>query len=176
MMRFLVLSDSHRNRFNIASAVKRMPDCDAILFLGDGIGDFDDTNRFDSHPLWCVRGNCDMFSFFNNSSENIPEELILHFEEYTVMMMHGHRFGVKSSLEHAIIYASNANADILLFGHTHTPFEKYLPEGKKIGDITLSKPLYLFNPGSIGQMNSGSYSFGTMTLTSKGVLFGHGKL
>ena len=171
MLNFLVLSDSHRNRANVEEAVRRSRGIDAILFLGDGLGDLGYEPSYMSIPVFSVRGNCD--SFF---SGEVEDELILHFEEYTVMMMHGHRYGVKSSYSAAAAHAANAGADILLFGHTHIPEEKYLPEGEEVCGAKLIKPLRIFNPGSIGTMSAGRYSFGTMTLDKKGVLFGHGKL
>jgi putative phosphoesterase len=171
MMNFLILSDSHRNRANAMEAVKRSRNIDAILFLGDGLGDLGYDQSFMSLPVFSVRGNCDMFF-----SGDVEDELILHFEEYTVMMMHGHRFGVKSSFSAAAAHAANKGADILLFGHTHIPMEKYLDAGEEICGAKLKKPLHVFNPGSIGTSSAGHYSFGTMTLDKKGILFGHGKI
>ena len=171
MLNFLILSDSHRNHANVDEAVKRSRNTDAILFLGDGLGDFrhEENFRFRSIPLYCVRGNCDMFSF-----ENAEDELLLHFEEYTVMMMHGHRYGVKSSLSAAAAHAAKEEADVLLFGHTHVFIEKRIPEGTDVCGITLKKPLYLFNPGSIGV--GPVYSFGLLTFNGGEVLPSHGNL
>ena len=60
--------------------------------------------------------------------------------------------------------AMDKNADIVLFGHTHTPELKYVSE--------YEKPFYLFNPGSIG---SGKGSYGILTLTEgQEPLFSHG--
>ena len=171
MLNFLILSDSHRSRANVEEAVMKSRGVDAILFLGDGLGDLGYEPSFMSIPVFSVRGNCDAFF-----SGEVEEELILHFEEYTVMMMHGHRFGVKSSFSAAAAYAASKGADILLFGHTHTPMEKYLAAGEELCGVPLKKPLHIFNPGSIGTMSAGHYSFGTMTLDKKGVLFGHGKI
>ena len=171
MLNFLILSDSHRSRANVEEAVMKSRGVDAILFLGDGLGDLGYEPSFMSIPVFSVRGNCDAFF-----SGEVEEELILHFEEYTVMMMHGHRFGVKSSYSAAAAYAASKGADILLFGHTHTPMEKYLAAGEELCGVPLKKPLHIFNPGSVGTMSAGHCSFGTMTLDKKGVLFGHGKI
>ncbi len=173
-MNFLILSDSHGREINIERAVERSKELDAIFFLGDGLSDFDDLYRYKSLPLFCVRGNCDLFSSFSFS--DVKDELVLRFEEYTVMLMHGHRYGVKSSLDAAAAHAANAGADILLYGHTHEPFERRLPSGSEVCGAALKKDLYLFNPGSIGSMNAGHFSFGTLTLKKNGILFGHGKL
>lgn len=169
-MRFLILSDSHRQRRNVESAALRVGNIDAILFLGDGVTDLGYESAYDGIPVFRVRGNCDIFSVIG--IEEPPEELFLTFDEYTVMLTHGHLFGVKSSPDAAAAYAARKGADILLFGHTHEPLEKYFAAGTEIGGVTLEKPLYLFNPGSIGMGGS----FGTLSLSQKGILFSHGKI
>lgn len=174
-MNFLIFSDSHRNVQFLNEAIRRSHNTDAILFLGDGSGDLGYESRYMDIPVYSVLGNCDLFSLFQ---QNTPKkELLLHFDEYTVLMIHGHLYGVKSSYEAAAAHAARLGADILLFGHTHKPLEKRLTEGEEIGGVILKKPLYIFNPGSIGQRGEdGHYSFGTLTLSKKGILFGHGKI
>lgn len=172
-MNFLILSDSHRSRENIRRAVELNRRADAILFLGDGIDDFEGENSFMGTPLFKVRGNCDAFSF--SDLRNAPEELSLNFEGRHILMMHGHRFGVKSSYERALSYAYQKGADILLFGHTHLPTEKYIPCGEELCGTVFERDMYLFNPGSIGQRTDGAYHFGTLSISQKGLLFGHGK-
>ena len=175
-MNFLILSDSHKKRDHIAEAVDRNPQLDAILYLGDGTSDFDDKNRYRGIPLYCVRGNCDVYGY----DRALPEELILHFDEYTIMMMHGHLYDTSPTyFDKAATHAANAGADVLLFGHTHFPIEKYLPGGMVVDGVELKKPLYVFNPGCIGRIAEGVggyYYFGTMKTTPHGVIFGHGRI
>ena len=173
-MNFLILSDSHGRAINIERAYERSRELDGIFFLGDGLSDFDDLYRYKNTPLFCVRGNCDLFSSF--SFGDVKDELILHFEEYTVMLMHGHRYGVKDSLSAAIAHAAKAGADVLLYGHTHVPLERRIEAGEEYCGVTLKKPLYVFNPGSVGTLSAGYFSFGTLTVRRNGLLFGHGKL
>ena len=172
-MNFLVLSDSHRNRKNIDRAVALNRRADAILFLGDGIDDLGGESAFMGIPVFAVRGNCDVFSF--SHSQNFPEELSLSFEGRNILMMHGHRFGVKISEDRALSYAYQKGADILLFGHTHIPTEKYIPCGETVNETVFERGMYLFNPGSIGQRTDGEYHFGTLSISPRGILFGHGK-
>ena len=174
-MNFLILSDSHRKCDHIAEAVHRSPQLDAILYLGDGTSDFDDRYRYRGIPLYCVRGNCDVYG----EDIELPFELVLNFDEYTVMMMHGHLFDTSPTyFDKAAAHAAKAGADVLLFGHTHFPIEKYLPEGTELCGVTLKKPLYVFNPGCLGRIREdvGYYSFGTMKTTKKGIIFGHGRI
>ena len=170
-MNFLILSDSHRQKRNVDAAIKKAGKIDAIFFLGDGVYDFGPESTYNGTPLFYVRGNCDVFSLFDTNEH--PQELLVTFDEYTIMLTHGHLFGVKSSLDAAAAYAARKGADVLLFGHTHEPIEKYLPAGTEIGGVTLEKPLCLFNPGSIG---TGSLTFGTLCTSKKGLLFSHGKI
>ena len=70
-----------------------------------------------------------------------------------------------------IAQAAKFDADIVLFGHTHEAYEETIPEGTLIGGKSLTRPMYLFNPGSIAQG-----SFGTLVLKRDCVLFSHGSL
>lgn len=169
-MTLLVLSDSHGQRDNIEKAIQRAARPEAILFLGDGLRDIDSV--FTEFPVFSVRGNCD---FFGASSFDEPDERILRFGEYTVMMMHGHTHSVKSGPERAIAYAASKGADILLYGHTHTRHEQYIQKGTTVLGATLKKPIWVLNPGSIGSSYDG-YSFGTVTIRQKSVLLGFGTL
>ena len=176
-MNFLVIADSHRKTEHIREAVRRCMPLDAILYLGDGASDFDDLTRYEGIPLFAVRGNCDMAI-----EPPLPEELILSFDEYTIMMMHGHLYGTTPyDFEKAAAHAAKNGADVLLFGHTHFPIEKYLPEGTLLLGKPILKPLYVFNPGCLGRIAEGvggRYCFGTMkTLTApRGIAFAHGKI
>lgn len=170
-MTALILSDSHGKADMVARAVRQAGRVDLLLFLGDGLRDL--YGLEESMPVVSVRGNCDLFSFFGDNS--VPEERIIRLGEYTVLMMHGHTAGVKASYVSAAERAARLGADILLFGHTHQRFERYLGEGTELLDLTLKKPLYIFNPGSIGQPREGCPSFGLMTLRDNGVLLSHGE-
>lgn len=173
-MNFLILSDSHRRRENLLRALGRAGHADGILFLGDGLSDLPHGDSFEGIPIYAVRGNCDSFTF--SDSDRYPEELLLRFGEYTVLMTHGHLFGVKASYERAAAHACARGADILLFGHTHIPLEKYLPAFSAPDTAALRRGIYIFNPGSIGEPRDGAPSFGTMEIRGKTVLFGHGSL
>ena len=162
-MDILIISDSHGRVDNIREVTERCRGAKEILFLGDGLRDID-AAWLDS--AICVRGNCDMFG-----AQDLPDERILRFGEYTVMMIHGHTYSVKSGIERAAAVAAQRGADMLVFGHTHTPFDKLLPEGSEIGGVLLQKPLRLFNPGALKDG-----SFGTLTLRNGAPLTSFGKI
>ena len=172
-MELLIVSDSHGRAENIQVAISRqVKSPDAVLFLGDGARDLDRLFLVDI-PLWAVRGNCDWSS--SDFADRI--ERLLYLEGHTILMTHGHEWGVKGGLGALIVHAADLGADIVLFGHTHKPTLETIAVGEKVGKTTLSCPMYLFNPGSIGYNEDGEgYSFGTLTLRGDVVLFGHGRL
>ncbi len=171
-LNLLILSDSHGRMDALAEAIRRV--CpNGILFAGDGLADFSSLPL--SCPLWAVRGNCD--SVFrplirNGVVENIPEEELISLGSLRILLMHGHRFGVKGGLGAAVAYAAKRDADILIFGHTHAPLELHVPLDNTT--LPLSRPLTAFNPGSIGDRRTPS--FGTLTIRNGIPLFGHGVL
>ena len=168
-MTLLVISDSHGKIDRIEKAVALNPNCDAILFLGDCLRDLDRAEILGCQVI-AVRGNCD------NSSLCEPDERMLRFGEYNIMLMHGHRFGVKGGDGTAIAYAAKKGADVLLYGHTHTRLERYLDEGEIVGDRVLERAISVFNPGSIGEPRDGRPSFGVIVIRGRDILFSHGEL
>ena len=176
MKRILVFSDSHGYLDHIREILKKEQP-DMIIHLGDCVRDVYELQReFPEHTIEYVKGNCDIFS----SDKSLPENLLLHLDEYTVMMTHGHLFGTTpTDFEKAAAYAAENGADVLLFGHTHFPIEKYLPEGTLLCGNPLKKPLYVFNPGCLGRIAEGvggHYYFGTMRTSKSGIIFAHGKI
>ena len=167
-MEFLIFSDSHGSASNMSRALDRqIKTPDAILFLGDGARDLDRLFVCDT-PIWAVRGNCDWYS----SDLADKTERLLHFEGHTILICHGHEWGVKSGMGALIAHAAEVDADIVLFGHTHVPTVTTIAAGENVGKTVLSRPMYLFNPGSIGYEGS----FGVLTLKGENVLLSHGKL
>ena len=167
-MELLIVSDSHGCAENIQCALERqIKTPDAVLFLGDGARDLDRLFLVDT-PLWAVRGNCD-WSFSDYADKT---ERVLYLEGHTILMTHGHEWGVKGGLGALIAHAAEVGADIVLFGHTHKPYLKMLPVDEQVGKTVLSRPMYLFNPGSIGYDGN----FGTLIVKGDIVLLSHGKL
>lgn len=161
---FLIFSDSHGKSDAMQSVLDRqIRTPDAVFFLGDGLRDTEwlDMNGAD---LYDVRGNCDWFG-----GGDTPDERTLCFEGHKIFLTHGHAYGVKGGVGALLAHAAQMDADIVLFGHTHTPLCQALPIGETVGGMVLTRPLYLFNPGSLG-----AGSFGTLTLRGETVLFSHG--
>ena len=169
-MEFLIFSDSHGKADGMLRALKRQPKPPlAVFYLGDG---FRDALRLElgGIPLYAVRGNCDLFC--GGAPEECPEERLVRVGDHLALVTHGAAYGVKSGLGGLIGGAVRAGADLALYGHTHQPRLDTLPAGTEVCGTVLKRPLYLFNPGSIGQGGS----FGTLTVQGDNVLFAHGRI
>ena len=170
MMELLVVSDTH-GRSDRLEEVLRRTGTDTLLFLGDGLRDLDviDEARV---TVRAVRGNCDWFS-----AAAAPQLRLEIFGAYRILMMHGHTAGVKASLAVAIDTALDNEADVLLYGHTHEPFEKMLlPDTVLENGRVLKKPLLIVCPGSLGEPRRGAPTFATLTIRANGILAGFGQL
>ena len=144
-MKILVFSDSHGKYERMAKVISR-DKYDAVLFLGDGINDFDRLcqSYIGSARLIAVKGNCDFF-------DGTPEERIIDLDGFRVLMLHGHTKNVKHGTGVLEYYAREKEVDLVLYGHTHS---------RDIRRIDGEKPFYIFNPGSIGASSYLSPSFG----------------
>ena len=148
MKKVLVLSDSHGDVEAMVRAVERERP-DLVLHLGDLCRDFDELRRRlpMTQAMQNVCGNCDGFT-------EVPDQRVLLVEGRRILMMHGHRYEVKLGYARAMWAAREAQAELLLFGHTHIPFCEEL-EG-----------LWVLNPGSC-QGRRGTY--GIIELSGGGV-------
>lgn len=130
-MRILVLSDSHGRVTPMEEALEAVRP-QRIFHLGDGWADARELHRrYPAIPLHQVAGNCDY-------RPSALEEETLLLEGQRILLCHGHRFGVKTSLLQAGFAAEERQLDAFLFGHTHQPFHD------RRGRCTF------LNPGSIG--------------------------
>lgn len=156
MIRLLVLSDSHRNKFNVFSAIENEPTAEIVYFLGDGFHDIEEAKMIygDKKAFIIVRGNCDLYC-------DCPEKDIRTIGGKKILAVHGHNECVKYGLSKLEQDALFEKYDIALFGHTH------MPEHKNNTDYSVQ----LFNPGSIRE---GSY--GVIDITDNGVMFIHKRL
>ena len=172
-MTLLVLSDSHGRPDHIEEAIRRARP-DGILFAGDGLRDLSRVEI--TAPLWAVAGNCDWLTspvIVNGQTLETDTEELISVEGVRILLMHGHRYDVKSGPTRAIYRAMELAADVLVYGHTHVPVDSCLRPGDPRLDLNLPKPLILFNPGSIGGRDG---SFGTITIRGGQVLCGHGTI
>ncbi|MBQ7387264.1 MAG: YfcE family phosphodiesterase [Clostridia bacterium] len=165
-MKCLCFSDSHGFSYYMKQALLMHPDAEVVFFLGDGTSDAESIFLTDRARQWiCVRGNCDFRSYTQAGEIKKLESIALMGKK--IVLTHGDLYGAKYGSDGLLRLAENTGADIVLFGHTHSPFEKYFS--------TERGGVYLFNPGSIGS-SYGASSYGVIMLTEDGVLFSHGKI
>ena len=133
-MKILVLSDSH-------SALRFMRDCitsvkpDHVIHLGDH---FDDglamAEEYKTIRFHHVPGNCDAF----RCDPSQPQILNYPIGSVRFYMTHGHKHGVKSGLERLVADGLAAQAQVVLFGHTHSPI------------CCQVQNMWVINPGTCG--------------------------
>ena len=102
-----------------------------VIHLGDMMYDAEEVAKhYPKLPFCLVPGNCDGWGHATPVKKNIT------LAGKSILLSHGHRWGVKSDYGAAIADARAAGADILLFGHTHVPYCELLEDG-----------LWVMNPG-----------------------------
>lgn len=135
-MRLLVLSDSHRHYQTLRRIILLHREADRIIFLGDGLEDFDRMDLpFPVSPI-TVSGNNDWNSI-------VPPNEILTLDGVKIYCTHGHLEHVKYGTQTLEKTALENGASLALFGHTHEPFHSYRDS------------LHLFNPGAVMDGNYG---------------------
>ena len=144
-MKICVFSDSHGYAGNMIKAV-RLENPALCFFLGDGETDLVTLRgSYPDLPIYTVRGNCDLRS----TQPLILNAVVSGFRFYAV---HGHQYEVKydDSVRELCYAALRADADVVLFGHTHLPYLDH-----HLG-------MEIMNPGSIGKVKNPSYGLLTI--------------
>ena len=137
-MRIAVFSDTHGRTDGMLRAVA-LEKPDLVIHLGDCERDLHPLRR--EYPDLAVRnvcGNCDF-----NAVE--PDTAFFEIENVKIMATHGHRYGVKMSLDPMLNAAYFSGAKLVLFGHTHISYNKDM-----LG-------VRVLNPGSAGMGQFCSY-------------------
>lgn len=129
-MKILAISDVH-GCFERLYRIIKMENPEIILFSGDGYEDVVDMQyAFPEIKFVCARGNCDYNSSFN-------DEEIIEILDKKFFITHGHIYGVKRNYFQIEMRAKELDANVVVFGHTHSPYLKNKEE-----------TIY-FNPGAV---------------------------
>ena len=149
MHKILVFADSHGSHSEMINVIKREKNVDIILHAGDHARDLDTVLRktCSTARFYRVKGNCDF--------GNTPKDVFFEVKGIKILMTHGNEFGVKKSVSKLDYWAREKGADIVIFGHTHRPYNKNL------GD------LYILNPGSIGQARGLGESYAVIEINER---------
>ena len=153
-MRILVMSDSHGTKSNMFDAIS-IESPDVVLYLGDNIRDCEDIeSKYPKIMLRAVKGNCD----HGYRGLDIDEFVL---EGKKIFMTHGHLYSVKLGKAKILDAATSRGADIVLFGHTHIPYQSE------------NDGLFALNPGSIG---AGGKSYAVLELKNGAIEYTFGNL
>lgn len=129
-MKILIVSDTHGINNNYLRVLSKVSPIDMLIHLGD----FQGSEEFIESSVSCrhefVSGNND---FFNG----LPKDKLIKIGKYSVLLTHGHRYGVYYGTANIKEAAIRNNADIVMFGHTHVPM------------INLNDNVWVINPGSL---------------------------
>jgi len=146
MTKLVIISDSHNNPAMVERVLAAEKKPDALIFLGDGLGDMEQALMFHTRlRAYAVAGNCDFGALE-------PLDGLAAFDHVIVYYTHGHNYGVKYSLDNITAAAKARGAELVLFGHTHIPVSE-----ERDG-------VYLFNPGSCGRSHDGRNTYGVIRL------------
>ena len=150
-MRILVLSDTHGSHRNVELAIEAQPDAKHIIFCGDGLNEIERAEELYKDKIFHkVSGNCDMFS-----SED--KNKIINIENKTIFITHGHLYFVKADLDNLISKAKSVDADIVVFGHTHTAYQNYIQQ------------MHILNPGS-ASYHSHPQTYGYIDIVNNNII------
>ena len=132
-MTLLILSDSHGDLKNMATIIDReIPQ--AVFHLGDHDSDAARISKqFPQLPFYSVSGNCDSFCSV------APDSILTELEGVRILAVHGHKQNVKLGMLNLSMTAREAQAQLVLFGHTHQAYCQQEEDG-----------LWVLNPGSCG--------------------------
>ena len=137
-MKIAVFSDSHGNISGMERVVGEVKP-ERIVHLGDCVKDAQRLHGlFPEIKLYSVAGNCDW-------SPETPESLFIEEEGVRIFMAHGHRHGVKLSLDGFMNSVCCSGAQLGLFGHTHR------------AQCNEAYGICLMNPGSCGMGQRPTY-------------------
>lgn len=122
------MSDTHGRYDTMRKILQKEKDCQVIIHAGDMLADIKQLKSdFPHYRYEYVIGN-------NDFTQAVPTEKIFELENIKVFLTHGHKFGVKRTLNNLFYKASETGADICIFGHTHI---KYL---ERINEISILNP------------------------------------
>ena len=134
-MKCLVFSDTHGDFTYARAAMALHRDCEVVFFLGDGLRDIEQlASIYPTVAFIAVRGNCDFNDDFCGAECKKVESITLLGKR--IVLTHGDLYSAKSGDERLLYLARERGADILLYGHTHTPRQEYLSEPLDILRLT----------------------------------------
>lgn len=131
--KILVFSDTHGDLLVQNQVIRAELPFDYLIHCGDSEVSLKAIlDCQDQYKLISVAGNCDGI----NGMKNVEVERVAF---YNILVLHGHNYFIKSGLNFALELAKKECADVVCFGHTHTP---EIEEDRENG-------ILFINPGSL---------------------------
>lgn len=159
-MRIVAFSDSHRHPKSVRQLFEQTYlTTDLYIFLGDSEGDLEGIQAlYPNKTILSVAGNCDYLS-------SDPLVAVTEICGKKIVCCHGHMQHVGFGLEGLRKLASDNDAKMVLFGHTHERRCEY------------SDGVYYINPGSLGKPRDGlAPSYAAIDIIPSGILCTHAEL
>ena len=104
------MSDTHKDTVSMEEVIQAHQDeVQAIIHCGDSELD---ASYFEGKSIFIVGGNCDYDSSF-------PEEELITLDNEKILVVHGHRHQVKSTILPLSYRAQEVGATVVCFGHSH---------------------------------------------------------
>lgn len=154
-LKALVFSDNHGAMENIKKVLSKEKDVDLVIHCGDLCKERVYLEALAKCPVIVVAGNCDSYS------QALPAVEFFEFGKYMVMACHGHNYYVTSyDCQTLARMAAAKEQDLVMFGHTHVPFNDYVAG------------IRAFNPGSIERPRTadGHKTYGVLLIDDAGEL------
>ena len=132
LKKILVVSDTHKKLIDFKKLLQIYEnEITDVIHLGDNCTDADDfIDLYENLNFHVVKGNCDY-------TQRCSDFKLATFEYAKIFMTHGHEYDVKFGLNTLCYEGLERNANIILFGHTHSSLLE------KVNDVIM------MNPGSL---------------------------
>lgn len=159
-MRLLLVSDTHGKTEKLAGLLETYKNSVAyVCHMGDYSSDLSRfEKKYPNLKMVYVNGNTD-YAFYGQVEETIsvePKEGTLK----KILVVHGHKFGVKTSYDRLLYYAKEKQVHGVFFGHTHKA-ACFLQDG-----------VFCMNPGSLVFPVTGTGTYGLVSFTDDGEFVG----
>ncbi len=116
-MRLGVLGDTHGELRAARALIGRMGAIEILLHTGD----YHEDAMLMAH--WPELAGVAVHAVLGNGDygQDGPRQALLDLAGHRILLVHGHRLGVKQGLQQLVAEALRRQADVAVFGHTHVP-------------------------------------------------------
>ncbi len=156
MIKIGVISDTHGNFSLAAKAINLWGQIDYLLHAGDGKNEALALGKLAKCPVWAVAGNTDSVTF--------PQTELIEIGGIKILLLHGYQLPPAYREERLADLALKEKAEIVVYGHTHKPYNNY------------HRGVLVFNPGSPFRPRGSKPSCGLIEIDGKNITAKHLKI